>query len=214
MERDASDTRAATAAPTSTPSALRLVRGTHVVVSAARLPLSRTLVFFGPRDRRALFASPRGAHVLVGTTEVEHVGAPGDVAPTREEVGYLLAALTDAVPAARLSMNDVVTAFAGVRPLAAGAGDAGSLDRGYVVTWDEPGFLALRGGKLTLAFDGARAALRALRAQAGALGLPSIVVPRFGALAASPPSSASSPPRAQRRPAFPPVTEPTTWRVA
>jgi glycerol-3-phosphate dehydrogenase len=189
---------------------LRLSRGTHVVVPAARLPLSRTLVFFGPRDGRALFASPRGAQVLVGTTEVEHRGVPEDVLPTREEVSYLVRALAAAVPGTRLGLEDVVTAFAGVRPLATGGGDAGALDRGYVVSWDEPGCLAMRGGKLTLALDGARRALRALRAEARTLCLPEIVIPAFGALSA--PVALPAP----RRPVPGPVSvrEPATWRAA
>src|SRR5450432_140501 len=203
-------------APGAAPSAsagaapLRLSRGTHVVVPLARLPLSRTLVFFGPRDGRALFASPRGAQVLIGTTEVEHRGAPEDVLPTREEVSYLLRALAAAVPGARLGLEDVVTAFAGVRPLATGGGDAGALDRGYVVASDEPGCLAMRGGKLTLALDGARRALRALRAEARALCLPEIAVPAFGALSA--PVALPAPRRAVRGPVA--VREPATWRAA
>jgi glycerol-3-phosphate dehydrogenase len=187
---------------------LRLARGTHVLIPAARLPLARTLVFFGPRDQRALFASPRGAHVLVGTTEVEHEGPPNDVAPTNAEIAYLVEALARAMPATRLGAGDVVGAFAGVRPLATGAGETGVLDRGYVVAWDEPGLLAVRGGKLTLALDGARRALGALAARAATLGLPEIAVPPFGAL------SAPERPRPAPRPAtFPPVTEPVTWRA-
>ena len=188
--------------------ALRLARGTHVVVPAARLPLARTLVFFGPRDGRALFASPRGAGVLIGTTEVEHHGSPTDAAPTSDEVAYLVGALAAAVPGARVGLADVVTAFAGVRPLATGRGATGALDRGYVVAWDEPGLLAVRGGKLTLALDGARRALRALRAEAVTLGLPDVAVPAFGALSAPTPAG-------PRRPiSWPPVAEPATWRAA
>jgi glycerol-3-phosphate dehydrogenase len=198
--------RLAGAATGATSWPLRLSRGTHVLVARARLPLSRTLVFFGP-DGRALFASPRGAHVLVGTTEVAHRGPPDDVAPTRAEIAYLLGALSAAVPRAALAAGDVVTAFAGVRPLAAGDGDAGALDRDYVIAWDEPGLLALRGGKLTLALDGARGALRALRAQAEPLGLPAIHVPAFGALSALVPTPA-------RRPALPPIVDPVPWRIA
>jgi glycerol-3-phosphate dehydrogenase len=195
--------------PAATARALRLARGTHIVVPAARLPLARTLVFFGPRDGRALFASPRGPAVLVGTTEVEHRGAPEDVAPTRQEIAYLLEALAAAVPEARIGGADVAAAYAGVRSLATGGGDTGALDRGYVVAWDEPGLLAVRGGKLTLALDGARGALRALGAQAPALGLPEIGALPFGAL------SAPATPRPTPRPAtVPPVPEPATWRAA
>ncbi|MDB4979877.1 MAG: hypothetical protein JWM82_629, partial [Myxococcales bacterium] len=91
------------------------------------------------------------------------------------------------------------------RPLAPGTGDSGALDRDYVVAWDEPGLLTLRGGKLTLALDGARRALRALHGQAASLGLPSIHVPAFGALGATAPEA---------RPALPVLVDPATWRIA
>jgi glycerol-3-phosphate dehydrogenase len=164
---------------------LRLARGTHVVLSAAALPLTRTLVFFAPGDRRALFASPRGRQVVIGTTEVDHQRGPDDVRPTRAEVDYLLGALEATLPAARDARDAVVTAFAGVRALAAGrwsGGGTGALDRDYDLRWDEPGLLAVRGGKLTLALHGARCALAALTRARRELGLPPLTVPAAGAL--------------------------------
>jgi glycerol-3-phosphate dehydrogenase len=199
------------------PGALRLARGTHVVLPAAALPLGQTLVFFAPRDRRALFASPRGSHVVVGTTDVEHHGAPGDVAPTRGEVAYLLEALAAALPAMRVARPEIVTAFAGVRALAASRGrnpsktTTGTLDRDYVVAWDEPGLLAVRGGKLTLALHGARRALAALKSARHALGLPDFVVPPVGALPGPLPASVStSNPSSTHAEPF----SPSDWRAA
>ena len=158
---------------------LVLSRGSHLVLPAARLPLDHTVVFFSGRDGRALFASPRGRFVLVGTTEVPHLGPTTAVAPAASELRYLFEAVQGAFPAAGLRPSDVAWAFAGVRPLAdPAAGDPEAMDRGYRLAWDAPGLLALRGGKLTLAPAAARSALRAIHRRRGQLGLESLAVPR------------------------------------
>jgi glycerol-3-phosphate dehydrogenase len=171
--------------------AVRLARGSHVVLPAAALPLAHTVVFFAAGDRRPLFASPRGRHVVIGTTDVPHSGTPDQVVPTRGEIDYLMESLARAFPGACVRRDASVTAFAGVRALAVNGGGAGGadggtavLDRDYAVGWQEPGLLFIRGGKLTLGLDGARRALRALRAQSRALGLPDIIVPAVGTLPA------------------------------
>ncbi|MEO5769185.1 MAG: FAD-dependent oxidoreductase [Polyangia bacterium] len=177
----------------------RLARGTHLVLPASALPLRHTLVFFGP-DRRALFASPRGQHVIVGTTDVDHHGSPDAVIPTSAEVAYLRGALWAALPDAAARCSGVpVSAFAGVRALAARNRTASrgtvtsALDRDYVVSWDRPGLLAVRGGKLTLALDGARSALRAIDRARVPLGLPPLAVPAAGRLPPLPALTPSSP---------------------
>lgn len=172
-----------------------LVRGTHVGIPRSALPLSRTLVFFAPQDGRALFASPRGDSVVLGTTEVAHSGSVGDVVPSEGEVRYLLEALAATLPAARpLARETPMTAFAGVRSLAAGGSRAtggaegrsgtSALDRDYDVRWEEPALLAIRGGKLTLAMHGARRALAAVSRERTSIGLPKLVIPSAGELPA------------------------------
>lgn len=168
---------------------VRLARGTHLVLPAATLPLSHTVVFFAARDGRPLFASPRGRQVVVGTTDVPHTGTPDHVVPTQGEIDYLIESVVQAWPGVPLPGGTAVTAFAGVRALvmncdAAGDASAGTaaLDRDYAIGWQEPGLLAVRGGKLTLGLDGARRALHALRRQRRALGLPRLTVPAVGTL--------------------------------
>jgi glycerol-3-phosphate dehydrogenase len=169
------------------PTRLRLSRGTHVLVPGARLPLQHAVAFFAPQDGRPLFARPAGLRgwpaTLIGTTEVEHEGAPDDVQPSRAEVGYLMEAAASAFPAWGLRLGDVAHAYAGVRPLERTSRGAGRADRRYVARWEEPGLLTLWGGKLTLALEGARLALRRLGDASRMLGLPRVVVPAWGTLA-------------------------------
>jgi glycerol-3-phosphate dehydrogenase len=166
--------------------AARLSRGTHLAVPHPRLPLTHTTAFFSPRDGRALFAAPRAGFVLIGTTEVELPPQQHRdllVRPSPAEVAYLLQAASAAFPDARLRQADVAAAFAGVRPLPASRRkDAGAIDRDYVISWDAPRLLTLRGGTLTLALEGARRALTAMRRASSRLGLAPFGVAQAGEL--------------------------------
>ena len=57
--------------------------------------------------------------LLIGTTETHSEGAPEAVRPTAAEVDYLLAETNRIFPSAALTRSDVVSAYAGVRPLIA-----------------------------------------------------------------------------------------------
>jgi glycerol-3-phosphate dehydrogenase len=90
------------------------VAGTHIV-----LPHRLTQgVFYAeaPRDGRAVFIMPwRDGQTLVGTTERSYQGDPAAVAPTPDDIAYLLDTVRHYFPAyARLEPSE---AFAGLRVL-------------------------------------------------------------------------------------------------
>src|SRR5204863_357678 len=104
---------------------LRLTKGVHVVVPHERVGNRAAIVLSAVADRRVMFVIPWGAHTLVGTTDTDHPGGP-DVPPAVEpsDVAYLLDTVNHYFPAARLAPGDVVSAFAGLRPLVAPRGKA------------------------------------------------------------------------------------------
>jgi glycerol-3-phosphate dehydrogenase len=133
---------------------LRLTKGVHVVVPRARIGHRLALVLHAVADRRVMFAIPWGEHSLIGTTDTDHAGGP-DVPPTVEpaEVTYLLDTVNHYFPDARLGPGDVVSAFAGLRPLV--APEPGAVVRPSSVSREEEifespaGLITLAGGKLT-----------------------------------------------------------------
>ncbi|HEX8890641.1 MAG TPA: glycerol-3-phosphate dehydrogenase/oxidase [Pyrinomonadaceae bacterium] len=130
---------------------LRLSKGVHIIIPRARLPLSHAVIFFSPRDKRALVAIPAENFVIVGPTETEYFGAPGRVLPEREDVDYLLEALRAFFSALDIERADLVAARAGLRPLYDKAGRApGEVSRSYHIEWEREGLLSVLGGKLTL----------------------------------------------------------------
>jgi glycerol-3-phosphate dehydrogenase len=146
------------------PARIRPLRGSHLIFPAWRLPVAQAISFLHPIDRRPVFIFPWEGSTLVGTTDVDH-DQPLDVEPaiSPQEVAYLMAAAAHQFPALRLSLEDVVATFAGVRPvIGSGAEDPSKESRDHVV-WEEDGLLTVTGGKLTTFRLIALDALRALR---------------------------------------------------
>jgi glycerol-3-phosphate dehydrogenase len=94
---------------------VRLVKGSHIVVR--RLFEHDRCYIFQNADGRIVFAIPyEGDFTLIGTTDEDYVGDPGDVRITAAETSYLCAAVSEYLkkPATEA---DIVWSYSGVRPL-------------------------------------------------------------------------------------------------
>ena len=146
------------------PSRIRPLRGSHLVFPAWRLPLAQAVSFLHPLDRRPIFLFPWEGVTLVGTTDLDH-DQPLNAEPqiTPDEVAYLMAAVDAQFPSLELTLDDVISTFAGVRPvIGSGKADPSKESRDHVV-WDEQGLLTVTGGKLTTFRKIALDALHAIR---------------------------------------------------
>jgi len=134
------------------PPLLRPTRGTHILLRRERVPHERALIFESAVDRRIMFVLPWGPELtIVGTTDVDFDGDPSEVAPTAGDVAYLLESANRLFPAAGLRPEDVVGAWAGLRPLVAEgrADDEDAVSRDFQIREGPPGLLTIAGGKLT-----------------------------------------------------------------
>ena len=129
---------------------VRLVRGSHIVTR--RLYDHDRCYFFQGSDGRIIFAIPyEQDFTLIGTTDMDHRGAPSEARCTDEERDYLLAFASDYFAQA-LTAADVVWTYSGVRPLYNdGAKSATAATRDYVLSLDAEGppLLNVFGGKIT-----------------------------------------------------------------
>ena len=129
---------------------LRLVKGSHVVVP--RLFDHDYAYLFQNPDGRILFAIPfERAFTLLGTTDLEYRGDPGQVAIEDEEVRYLCA-MAGRYFRQPVDPGSVVASFSGVRPLLDdAAGNPASVTRDYSLEVDDepPPLLTVFGGKIT-----------------------------------------------------------------
>jgi glycerol-3-phosphate dehydrogenase len=132
------------------PARIRALRGSHLIFPSWRLPVAQAVSFLHPMDRRPVFIFPWEGITLVGTTDVDHDQRLEDeprIGPG--EVAYLMAAVEAQFPSLRLTLDDVISTFAGVRPvIGTGKADPSKESRDHVV-WEENGLLTVTGGKLT-----------------------------------------------------------------
>lgn len=142
--------------------ALRPLRGSHLLLPDWRLPLAQAVAFSHPRDGRPVFAYPWSGITLVGTTDLDHTGNLRDEPSiSQPELTYLLEALADHFPDSAITRDDVVSTYAGVRPVvASGAADPSKESRDQLLL-EERGLITITGGKLTTFRPMAIAALRA-----------------------------------------------------
>ena len=149
------------------PPRLRRLRGSHLLFSPGRLPLSEAVSFTNPSDHRYLYAMPWEGAVLFGTTDIDHRPPPGvldtDPAMSPAELDYLLEAARHIFPSLALSEADVLSTFSGVRSVVDTGNPNPSKESRDFVLWNEHGLLTVAGGKLTTFRLMAHKALRAVR---------------------------------------------------
>ncbi len=127
---------------------LRPTKGIHIVFPRSKLPGSSAVVMEG-RDERMMFVVPLGDYTYVGTTDTDYSGDPADARADADDVAYLLDAVGIRFEGVQLSPPDVVSTWAGVRPLVSEEGAPSSVSRDYEIEMGPEGFVTIAGGKLT-----------------------------------------------------------------
>lgn len=132
---------------------LRPSRGTHLVFDAAAFgnPTAALTVPIPGEINRFVFAMPEQlGRVYLGLTDEDAPGPIPDVPePTRAEATFLLDTVNTALGVA-LSQDDVIGAYAGLRPLIdTGGGRTADVSREHAVVESSNGVLSVVGGKLT-----------------------------------------------------------------
>ena len=141
---------------------MRQLRGSHLIFPAQRLPLTRAVSLWHPRDGRPVFAIPWEGVTLVGTTDADHThGMDREPSISQAEVEYLLEVVQWAFPEQELETTDILSTFSGVRPVIDTGKPNPSQESREHVLWNEAGLLTVTGGKLTtfrlMAIDALRA---------------------------------------------------------
>ena len=129
-------------------SMVRPTKGVHVVVGREALDVHHVVVHSAP-DGRMVFAVPFGAFTYIGTTDTDYSGSLDDVRAERKDIAYLLESVNDMFEGAALTRGDVVSTWAGLRPLVNGEGSPRTLSRDYKIAVADNGLVTVFGGKLT-----------------------------------------------------------------
>lgn len=139
----------------------RLSKGIHLVIPASKIPVSEAIAFRSRIDRRQMFVIPRGDVVHVGTTDT-FVNSPDDFTITNEDTEYIIRSVAALFP--DVTADDVITAFAGIRPLFGSGDDPGKVSRDFEIKVEE-NTVNILGGKIT----NYRSAARKTAARIGSL---------------------------------------------
>ncbi len=128
---------------------LHLTKGVHLVFSKDRFPLSQSIYFDVP-DGRMIFAIPRGRATYVGTTDTTYKGDLNRVVATEEDANYLIDAVNNMFQDLNLTIEDIESNWAGLRPLIHEDGkDPSDLSRKDEIFVSDSGLVSIAGGKLT-----------------------------------------------------------------
>ena len=130
------------------PPLLRPTKGVHVVVPRTRIGHTNAITLMSPVDGRVMFVLPWGDVSYIGTTDTDEVVSPDEVRATAEDVIYLLRSANALFPNARLSPKDVISTWAGLRPLLAPEKDLSTaqVSREHRVIESASGLITIAGG--------------------------------------------------------------------
>ena len=127
---------------------LRPTKGVHLVFPKSRLNVNQVVVV-PTEDKRIIFVVPRDEFSYVGTTDTDYTGSLDRVLVEAADVRYLLDALNQCFPSLSLDPADIVSSWAGVRPLLKEEGAPSEVSRDYHIALYEDGLAVITGGKLT-----------------------------------------------------------------
>lgn len=128
---------------------LHLTKGVHLVVPFEKLP-AKQAVYFDIPDGRMMFAIPRGKVTYFGTTDTNYQENKDAVNTNIVDATYLISAVNNMFPEIHLTLNDVQSSWAGLRPLIHEEGKSTSeLSRKDEIFVSETELISIAGGKLT-----------------------------------------------------------------
>jgi glycerol-3-phosphate dehydrogenase len=130
---------------------LRPSKGIHLTVAADRLRVGAAWLIPSLTGHRFYFVVPWEGRVNIGTTDTDYEGGKDSPHAEPEEITEILNAVNSYFPDANLEHADVISAWAGLRPLItdANAKNTTAVSRKEEVIETADGLISIGGGKLT-----------------------------------------------------------------
>ena len=126
------------------------IAGTHIIIPSTEENATRQGIYYleAPQDQRAVFVMPWQGDLMIGTTERNYHGKPEDIAPTDEEIQYLLQVYNHYFPA-KIKHHQIKHAFAGLRVLPRTDSSLFFRSREAILHTKNAHMVTIYGGKLT-----------------------------------------------------------------
>ncbi len=125
-------------------------QGVHLVFDRSFLASDHAIMVPHTSDGRVMFAIPWHGHTVVGTTDTPVPAAELEPVALEQEVEFILQTASLYL-ARKPERSDVLSVFAGIRPLVreGGAGNTAALSRGHTIRLEPGGMVTICGGKWT-----------------------------------------------------------------
>jgi glycerol-3-phosphate dehydrogenase len=131
-------------------SMIRPTKGVHLAIPNARLGNRAAFILRSLDDGRNFFVLRRGDITLIGTTDTDYQGSLDEPWCTRQDCDYLLHTVNAVFPGARITDQDILSTYAGIRPLVKAEGvNASAVSRRHSIKDPGTGLVTIAGGKLT-----------------------------------------------------------------
>jgi glycerol-3-phosphate dehydrogenase len=130
---------------------VRPSKGIHLTVSADRLKVNSACLIPSMKDHRFYFVVPWHGRVNVGTTDIDYQGDKDSPHAERHEINEILGAINSYFPSAQIEPSDVISSWAGLRPLISdsNAKYPTEISRREEILETSDGLISISGGKLT-----------------------------------------------------------------
>lgn len=131
--------------------AVRPSKGIHLTVSSDRLQVDRAWLIPSLVGHRFYFVVPWQGRVNIGTTDTDYDGDKDSPQAVQDEVNRILGAINSYFPEVRLEPSDVISSWAGLRPLISdpNAKKTTEVSRKEEIIETSDGLISIGGGKLT-----------------------------------------------------------------
>ena len=130
---------------------VRPLRGSHIIIPRQHCPVTDVLTALHPDDKRGVYIYPWEGTTVLGTTDLDHTeDLDTEACITEGETQYLLKAFNTLFPNNPLQQSDVISTWAGIRPVIASENSKDpSKERRNHAVWSDEGLITVSGGKLT-----------------------------------------------------------------
>jgi glycerol-3-phosphate dehydrogenase len=124
-------------------------QGVHLVFDRSFLPGESAIMVPHTSDGRVMFAIPWHGHTLIGTTDTPVDRASLEPVALEQEIDFILSTASLYL-AHKPTRGDILSVFAGIRPLVKSAGGStAALSRDHTIHIEKSGLLTICGGKWT-----------------------------------------------------------------
>ncbi|MFX0105830.1 MAG: FAD-dependent oxidoreductase, partial [Candidatus Hodarchaeota archaeon] len=130
---------------------IRPTKGVHLQFRRKHIKNNMATIIRAKSDDRAFFVLPRDKNfTIIGTTDTDYNGDLANPYCQKEDADYLLESVKYYFPNAELNYDNILSTYAGIRPLVMQKGKSESeVSRKHVIFFSDDGLLTITGGKLT-----------------------------------------------------------------